>query len=138
MAANILHELVHCFEPVTVELDKINVLVCSVITGQDFPTEPTTTSEQGEIFEIMMFGGIIGRIDNTVYAYCSKVDYGFQFAISSHSQYRHFFRSHDLTILYNIVQAKKRRILISNFLRSVGQRLVNFLHLRWTQTVDHQ
>lgn len=133
VASNILHELVHCFEPDTTSLEDTEVLFCVVINSRHLTSAPMTTFEQGEVFEMMMFGGIIGRIDNNaIYGCCSKVDPDFQFVINNHDRYRHFFHSYDLTILYNIIQTKKRRMLVFDFLRSVVRCIVNFVRLRRT------
>ena len=83
LAINILHELVHCFELVTVDLCDCGILF-SLWTNDPHLQEPVTrTFEQGEIFEIMMFGRIIGRTDdNTIEAWCSVSDEDFQFVIN--------------------------------------------------------
>lgn len=62
VAVNILHELVHCFEPVTVDLAKDNILFCLLVNGHHLQDAVTMTFEQGEIFEIMMFGGLLGGL----------------------------------------------------------------------------
>ncbi len=136
VAMNILHELVHCFEPVHVDLQEIKFLFCSFVNGQHLPEAVQRTFEQGEIFEIMMFGGIIGRIDEyTLLARCSESDKDFYFDINHHHQYRHFFHSYDLTIIYNIINRKKRRVLVHNFFRSVGRCVIEFFRTSRTQTI---
>ncbi len=108
VAVNILHELVHCFEPVHVTLEENKLLFCSLTNGQHLQDAARSTFEQGEIFEVMMFGGIFGRADaNTLEGYCSKSDMDFLFVINDHCRYRHFFHSYDLKIIYNIINRKK-------------------------------
>jgi hypothetical protein len=137
VAVNILHELVHCFEPVHVDLEHIKLLFCSFVNGQHLREPVQRTFEQGEIFEIMMFGGIIGRIDEyTLLGRCSESDTDFYFVINHHHQYRHFFHSYDLTIIYNIINRKKRRVLVHNFFRSVGRRVIDFFRTSRAQTIN--
>ncbi len=95
------------------------------------------TFEQGEIFEIMMFGETIDRVDeHTLQGRCSESDKDFYFVINHYHQYRHFFHSYDLTIIYNIINRKKRRVLVHNVFRSVGRRVIDFFRTSRTQTIN--
>lgn len=127
VAMGILHELVHCFEPVHVDLEDNFLLYCSPVnTRRQEDVSLGRVFEQGEIFEIMMWRGIVGRIDqNTLQWQCSGSDKDFHFVIDQH-QYRHFFVSYDLTIIRNIIKRKKRRVRVLNYIRSIRQRINNF------------
>lgn len=99
----------NCFEPAHIDLEQQNLLFCPWINGQHLQEPVQRTSEQGEIFETMMFGGIVGRSgENTWQGRCSESDQDFHFVINDHHQYRHFFHSYDLTIIYNIIKRKKK------------------------------
>jgi hypothetical protein len=52
---NILHEFVHCFEPVHVDLEDQKLLFCFFVNGRNVEESKRRTFEQGEIFEIMIF-----------------------------------------------------------------------------------
>jgi hypothetical protein len=126
----ILHELVHCVEPVHVDLEKDHLLYCSpVVARRREGALSETLFEQGEIFEMMMYGAIVGRPrlnSNTLIWQCSRSDPDFEFLIDQH-EYRHIFVSYDLTIIRNIIDRKKRRVLVRNYARSIRQRIANFI-----------
>ncbi len=84
VAVNILHELVHCFEPVHVTLEENKLLFCSLTNGEHLQDAARITFEHGEIFEMLMFGGIFGRVNaNTLEGYCSKSDMDFLIVIKT-------------------------------------------------------
>ena len=60
----ILHELVHVFEPVHVDLEAIKGIFCEVFVAEALSNSPPKLIfEQGEIFETMYFGGIVHRFN---------------------------------------------------------------------------
>lgn len=130
VAVNTLHELVHRFEPVDIDLQEAGFLFYSFVKSQHIQEAVQRTFERGEIFEIMMFGGMIGRIDkHTLQGRCSESDQDFQFIINHHHQYRHFFHSYDLTIIYNIINRKKDGLSFTiSFVQLVGVSLIFSKH----------
>jgi hypothetical protein len=97
----ILHELVHCFEPLHIDLELNHLLYCSPVNVQQLQDSSLERIyEQGEIFETMVFGGVVGRIDaRTLRVQCSESDSQFNFVINDDNQLCHFFVSYDLTII---------------------------------------
>jgi hypothetical protein len=128
VACIVLHELVHVFEPDHVDLQDSQLLYCSPVnTRRRVNASLERVFEQGEIFEIMMYGGVVGRIDqNTLQWECLESDKDFHFVIDR-QQYRHFFISYDLTIILNIINRKKKLVAVRNYFRSIGQRINNFI-----------
>jgi len=128
IAAVILHELVHVFEPQEVDLEEQEKLFCKVFYAEGLSTDPAKiTFKQGEIFETMFFGGVAERFErNDIhwggYAQPSNESH---FRIDDDNQYHQFFVTSDLKIIRNILKRKKRTIVIRQFLRSIRQRIIN-------------
>jgi hypothetical protein len=55
---------VHCFEPVHIDLEDEHISYCSPVDAQQLEDGSFERMyEQGEIFEMMILGGVAGRID---------------------------------------------------------------------------
>jgi hypothetical protein len=55
---------VHYFEPLHNDLEEKHLLYCSPVNAQQLQDGSLERIyEQGDIFETMMFGGVVGRID---------------------------------------------------------------------------
>ncbi len=128
IAAVILHELVHVFEPQEVDLEEQEKLFCKVFYAEGLSTDPAKiTFKQGEIFETMFFGGVAERFERNdiLWGGYAQPTNESHFRIDDDNQYHQFFVTSDLKIIRNILKRKKRTIVIRQFLRSIRQRVIN-------------